>query len=607
MKKSISIIDTLLLAYKSIKYVVEIKKTYIIVVFIYELIKVVKVFPYMFLLKHAVSFLVSKCDFIRYLHLVLMLLTLIFVLEIFTTILSNIKERGKTHLDILVQEKIIEKNDCTDYYTLSTQNYAFSQSKALQAYNEGCLVNNISYVFSLISTIIVILGITVTISSLGVLVIIPVVISVFVRIISEYFDRNAHYIRSTEIAKVNKKSNYIHKVCEDITYAKEIRIFNLCDFLNKKNDVISNHKIASWKKYMGIFRKSSSAYDFADVALQFFLYIVLAYRVLISQSLALSDFVYCFTACQQLQATVGNAASNLMNIFLNSAYLKDFMDYWETSSFNSKDNDTKVIQSIGITDGITVEFCNVSFKYPNSNCFALKDVNIKLNSGKTYLIVGKNGAGKSTFIKLLCRLYTPSSGVITLNGIDIQKYNIEEYLSIISVLFQDYAPLNLSIIENICSLSTTASSDRFSNALRHVNLKGIIDGLAKQEFTSYGKLLDPQGVQFSGGEEQQMMLAKTLYKSAPIQIFDEPTSKVDVFTEEKILRTLEKESSDHLNIYITHRVASSLVFDNIIAFDNGRIVETGTHSELMEKNGVYAHLFLSQANMYMENYQYGQT
>lgn len=221
----------------------------------------------MFLLKIAVALLTQESSFGSYVRNVLPILVSILLLEVITALLSKIRGRQKEKLDFKIKELIIEKNTTTDYYTLSTKEHFLLKNKALEAYNQGCVDKNLSLLVSTISNIVLLFGIIMTITNLGLVIIIPILLTILVRILSEYFDRNAYYIRLTQLAEVNRKSNYLHQICEHIRFAKEIRTFDLQDKFDHKLESVSEEKIQIWKKYMRIFRYSSATYDIADIGL----------------------------------------------------------------------------------------------------------------------------------------------------------------------------------------------------------------------------------------------------------------------------------------------------------------------------------------------------
>lgn len=600
MKLFQSLKDKIVLSFKAVGFVSSINKLYILLVFIDELVSALKILPYMYLLKTAVDLLTRNTQFRDYIKSVALFLLIISSVEIISAQLDKMKVIQKSNLDFLIQDQMIQKNDSINYYTLSTKEFFLLKSKALDGYGRGCIEENIALIFKIISNIIILSGIIFTVYSLGIALLLPVFAAISVRVVSEYFDRKASYIRATQLAEVNRKSNYLHHICEDIRYAKEIRIFNLQDKFDFKLLDVSNEKTNIFKKYMKTFQYSSATHIFADIILQLVIYLILAYRVLVLHSISLGDFIYFFTAYQQIQNIIGELALNNINIFLNSRYLSDFMKFWAYSENDSiKEKYSSLPESLN-RGKIEIEFHNVTFRYPNTDFDAVSDINIKLNQGEAYLIVGMNGAGKSTFVKLLCRLYTPTSGVITLNGVDIQKYDRKSYMDILSVLFQDYKTLNLTIRDNITSMEDNYSSEALTCAIKGADIDGKISSLPDSISTSYSKAFNENGTEFSGGEAQKMMIAKTLYKNAPVQIFDEPTSGLDAISEEKIYSYIKKNSSNKILIYITHRLSTGVNCNNIVVFADGKIYERGNHKQLMVRNGMYASLFHLQATLYSE-------
>lgn len=589
--------NKLAVTFMAVKFVFSKNKFYLILVLIGEMLNALKILPYMYLLKTAVTMLMELSEFQTYILSISSILVTILVLEFSNAVLNKIKSKQKMKLDFSIKEQMIEKTDSFDYFMLSTKDYFMLQSKAMEGYGQGCIEKNVFLVFSIVSNIVLLAGIFFTISSIGFALLLPICITIIVRILSEYFDRNASYIRTTQMSEINRKSNYLHRICENIRFAKEIRVFNLEDKFDLKLKEISNEKTQIWKKYMRIFRYSSATHIIADIILQLVIYLILAYRVLVLKIITVGDFVFFFAAYQQIQSIMGNLASNNINIFLNANYLNDFMKYWHFKPLESAKQGNDELK-YSENDDIIIEFNNVSFRYPNTEFNALSDINVKLKKGESYLIVGKNGAGKSTFVKLLCRLYSPTTGTITLNGKNILEYNRDTYLSLLSVLFQDYKVLNLTIADNISSIEPTAKKDVFDNAIANADIKEKIRLLPNKEYTSYSKEFDENGIEFSGGEAQKMMIAKTLYKKSPLKIFDEPTAGLDAVAEYKIYENIKQASINGILVYITHRLSTGVNSNNILVFSQGRISETGNHKQLMNQKGIYASLFESQSILY---------
>lgn len=250
-----------------------------------------------------------------------------------------------------------------------------------------------------------------------------------------------------------------------------------------------------------------------------------------------------------------------------------------------------------------IEFQDVSFRYPGSDIWALRHVNMKFHIGKRLAVVGENGSGKSTFIKLLCRLYDPQEGTILINGIDIRKYHYEEYIRIFSVVFQDFQLISQSLGSNVAGTQSYDKS-RVEKALKEAGfgerLKTLPDGL---ETMLYKDFLET-GIDISGGESQKIAIARALYKDAPFIILDEPTAALDPIAEAEIYEKFNEISGNRTVIYISHRLSSCKFCDEIAVFQNGAIIQQGTHEQLLSDiNGEYFKLWNAQAQYYSEDYE----
>jgi len=255
-------------------------------------------------------------------------------------------------------------------------------------------------------------------------------------------------------------------------------------------------------------------------------------------------------------------------------------------------------KELDASGSINVEFKNVSFKYPKSEAYALRNVNLMINNGEKLAVVGRNGSGKTTFIKLLCRLYDVNEGEILINGINIKEYTEESLNKLYSVVFQDYKILSLTVEENVCA----GGDDRgaaLKYALKNADILERVQAMPQKEKTYLYKDLDKSGVEISGGEAQKLALARALYKNSPFVVLDEPTAALDPIAENEIYSRFNSFVKDKTAIYISHRLSSCAFCDRIAVFDNAELVETGTHSELISANGKYAELWNAQAKYYV--------
>ena len=245
-----------------------------------------------------------------------------------------------------------------------------------------------------------------------------------------------------------------------------------------------------------------------------------------------------------------------------------------------------------------IEFKNVSFRYPGSEKYILKGINLTITDGQKLSIVGENGAGKSTFVKLLIRLYDPTEGNIYLNGVNIKDIAYEQYMSIFSTVFQDYKLFSFSLKDNI-ALALPLNEEKVLDVLMRVGLEEKLRKLPKGIGTAIFKNFDETGFEPSGGEGQKIALARALYKDAPVIILDEPTAALDPRAEYEIYQQFNDMVEGKTAVYISHRLSSTKFCDVIAVFSNGEIAEYGSHEELMNKCGIYSELFNMQAQFYV--------
>lgn len=248
-----------------------------------------------------------------------------------------------------------------------------------------------------------------------------------------------------------------------------------------------------------------------------------------------------------------------------------------------------------------IEFRNVSFRYEEEGEDILKDISFHINPGEKIALVGNNGAGKSTLVKLLCGFYHPTGGEILIGGHSIEELNLDEYHELLAVIFQDINTIPISIAGNISGrMDDETDMVRVRECLRRAGLWKDVEVLKRKELTSLTQSFDPEGIQLSGGMMQKLMLARCLYKDAPMLVLDEPTAALDPIAESNMYEEYKTATGGKSALFISHRLASTKFCDKILFLENGRIVETGTHDELLEKNGKYAEVFAVQSQYYKE-------
>ncbi|MDE6641168.1 MAG: ABC transporter ATP-binding protein/permease [Acetatifactor sp.] len=286
---------------------------------------------------------------------------------------------------------------------------------------------------------------------------------------------------------------------------------------------------------------------------------------------------------------------NLQIAIVNQEYMKRFFSYFDIP--NHMYQGSLTVEKRDDND-YNVEFRDVSFRYPHTQEYALRHVNLKFKAGEKLAVVGMNGSGKTTFIKLMCRLYDPTEGEILLNGVNIKKYDYEEYISIFSVVFQDFRLFSFTLGQNVAA-GTVYDETLVRQCLEQAGFGERLESMGMGLDTCLYKDCDENGVEISGGEAQKIALARALYKDAPFMILDEPTAALDPISEYEVFSRFNEIAKDKTAIYISHRLASCRFCDKIAVFDEGRIVQTGSHGELLaQEGGRYYELWHAQAQYY---------
>lgn len=399
----------------------------------------------------------------------------------------------------------------------------------------------------------------------------------------EIFDVNAESNRSLSV--------YIN--LRDYHLGKEIRTYGFADFLLRRMKLLTDRlwsRSERFRKKRDLLR--TSAASFSNLGL------LMAYGFAGLKAMAglatVGEVTVYVGAITSLASAIRLVTETLGTLNLQRRYLKEYEDFLAVPS-------ERYAGSLPVekrTDSdYEIAFHNVSFRYPNREEKSLRNVSFALKKGVKLAVVGPNGAGKTTFIKLLCRLYDPTEGEITLNGIDIRKYDYQEYLSLLSVVFQDFCLFSMELGQNVAA-DTEYDPERVWECLFKAGIgeraltmeNGLHTGLYKRE---------KDGVEISGGEAQKIAIARALYKGAPIVILDEPTSALDPISEYEIYRRFDNLVEGHTSIYISHRMSSCRFCDEILVFQNGQIMQYGSHKALMkEQDGLYRKMWDAQADYY---------
>ncbi len=399
-----------------------------------------------------------------------------------------------------------------------------------------------------------------------------------------------------EIFSKNQKANtaawYYNSYLKPDEAAKDIRLFNQSSVLARIFK--ESYGIDNWLRFFTFGAKMNGANSAMLALLAGAVYIIVGLRALAGMYDLGNVLQYSGAITAAVTAT-GLVTVALGRLYNNAEYVKPMLEYLNLP--DTFKNGTLTVTAATAND-YQIEFKNVSFRYPGSSESALKDLNLKLNIGQRLAVVGLNGSGKTTMIKLLCRLYDPTEGEILLNGKNIKEYDYPQYHQLFSVVFQDFQLFPLELGQNVASAKDfdKVNAERcLQDAGFGQRLEKMTAGLETMLYKSY----DEEGVQVSGGEAQKIALARALYKNAPIVVLDEPTAALDPIAEFEVYSTFDKTIGEKTAVFISHRLSSCRFCHDIAVFESGRLVQRGSHETLVaDTSGLYCELWNAQAKHY---------
>lgn len=391
---------------------------------------------------------------------------------------------------------------------------------------------------------------------------------------------------------------YLCSVATDFRFAKDLRIYKGDKlFIKKAEDTMD--KILNINH--GYFTKNGLWNGLAQSIVQIqliFIFIILGIS-LFAAKITVGTFTMLYGASHQLSKSINSLIQSYTDLITMSFNLDPYYDFLSLDEIKKEGE----FFNKALNTPVSLTFENITFRYPTSNEDILKDVSFNISPGETLAIVGQNGAGKTTIIKLLCRLYEPQKGRILINGINIENLPIEEYKKQLSIVFQDFKLLPIKLSENILGKDEKNITEEEINMIwEKLNETGIKSWVENQKegLESYiTKVFDDKGLLPSGGQEQKIAISRALARDGSIVILDEPTAALDPRSEEEVFENLIKLAKGKTAIFISHRLSSTRIADRIIVLDKGEILEEGSHSELMQCNGLYANMFNTQAEQYI--------
>ncbi|MGN1421830.1 MAG: ABC transporter ATP-binding protein [Oscillospiraceae bacterium] len=469
---------------------------------------------------------------------------------------------------------------------------ALEKAQEGMSWYSGGIVGVLGAVFGLVNNAAALLGVSVIIL-LTCPWLLPVQAAALV-VITIFNAKNNKIDRESflKLAKSNRIFGYVFYQLADFKLGKDIRLYNSGRMMGDKAKYYSDEQIGVWRETAEKQRKNSWVMDAANALRDGISYFYIGFLA-VTGAITVGDFSMCASAAGTLYWSLYGVVSGIQNVNQKCAYAHRYIEFMRYPAAMEKG-------TRAVTAGEhTIEFRHVSFKYPRTDKLVLRDINLTIKSGEHLSIVGLNGAGKTTFIKLLCRLYDVTEGEILVDGVNIREYSDEEYRRLFAVVFQDFQLFAFSLRENI-AFGEKADDKELENVLRLAGLwedaQKLPDGLDTMLYKSF----DENGTDLSGGQRQKTAIARALYRNAPVVILDEPTAALDPVAEYEIYRQFNTLVGGKTAVYISHRLSSCKFCDRIVVFAEDTIKESGTHDELVSiKGGIYAKMFAEQAKYYI--------
>ena len=398
-----------------------------------------------------------------------------------------------------------------------------------------------------------------------------------------------------QLPKVRRLSRYyIDDYLDDNKAGKDVRIYNQGNLiLDASREMVRNY-IVLWKEIVKHDYGANEHNQYVKIILNGFVYIVVILKVL-AGAFDVGVMVEYVSLVSAFASAVAYFTGTVIRLRANNRYLEKVYEFLDLPS--SKLDGKRHVA----TGEHEIRFENVSFRYPEAESYALKNLTMTFRQGERMAVVGMNGSGKTTMIKLLCRLYDPESGRITLDGTDIREYDYGEYLRLFSVVFQDFRLFSLSVGQNVAA-NSDYDAKRVWDCLEKAGLYDRVKSFPNGLDTAVYKDFDENGIEISGGEAQKLAIARALYKDAPFVILDEPTAALDPISEYDIYSRFNQIIGGKTAVYISHRLSSCRFCDRIAVFHEGQLIQQGAHEELLrETDGKYAELWNAQAQYYAES------
>ncbi|HWS30891.1 MAG TPA: ABC transporter ATP-binding protein [Clostridia bacterium] len=521
--------------------------------------------------------------------------------NVFFAFLNNILKRFMSVKNELVNDKMQEalgkKIMNVEFSHLETPYYLdLKERAAFVLVNQGVLPTLVDTAANTVKNVFTVAGLLAVLLTFSPLLVMFLVITIVLTLLVNASFSKYQTKFFQELIPVNRRYGYYFGLGFDEKLQKDVRLYDMSEMMvhsvEKENDTINAWFSTFWRKLGGIQGLYGVINDL-QAAIVYGYTGLRAFSNAFGPQISLGSFTMYISAAISFTAAVTQTGGQFVRLWQNLTYLEPFMELMALPDESEQKGDP-FPETVG-----SIEFRDVSFRYPGSETLVLDGISFKIGQGEKISVVGLNGAGKTTLVKLLCRLYKPTSGSILINGRDIFSYDNESYRARIAAVFQDYRLFDFTIEENVTCGEAGADTARAMGLLDEVGLKGKVESLPNGIRSLFGKSYDPEGIEMSGGQNQKVAIARALYKDASLIILDEPTSALDPLAEAEIYEHFNALVGDKTALYISHRMSSSVFCDRVLVIENGAVRDFDTHFNLMKKtDSLYYKLFMAQAENY---------
>lgn len=512
--------------------------------------------------------------------------------QIINYFINNTSRVLENNLRLKFECKFLYHSMRLDYATLENPEFQANRDRAEGAMH--AITDNVSRVNTLISSVVSLIAISAIVFTLSPIIIISTILAIYINsLFAKAINKRLNKI-DIELSLFDRFMSCYMWMMEGFEFAKEIRLYKLESFLLKKYfDKKDEANMVDIKRTKlgnspGVFN------SFTYFIQQCILYVYLVYGVL-KKNMPVGNMTIYISIASQFSGALNRIVSTCLDISSKNPRQQEYIDFINLPTMQNKSGD----KVPNLKDDFVVEFKNVSFKYPGSENYAIKNLNLTIHKNEKLCIVGVNGSGKTTFTKLLTKLYLPTEGEILLNGVNINEYDNDKYQNLFSPVFQDFASFYMSIEDNIV-LASEKNSEKLDTVCKQSGIMGLVDKHPGKYDTQVGKWFDDEGFEPSGGEGQRIAIARACYHEGEIFLLDEPTAALDPMAEYEIYTQFNNMITDKCAVLITHRLSAVQLADKVAVFDNGRVVEYGSHQELYAKGGIYTEMFDKQAQFYRD-------